>query len=65
MAFFGGVFGSQPVGREIVFRLARHLAEGGKRNDLTVNRLLDRINVYFLPNIDGDGFDQVGAFNYL
>ena len=59
VAFFGGVFGSQPVGREVVIRFARHLAEGGKRTDVTINRLLDRLNVYLLPNIDGEGFSQV------
>jgi hypothetical protein len=62
VAFFGGVYGSQPVGRELVLRLARHVAEGAKRNDVTVNRLLDRINIYFLPRIDSDGFEQVKDF---
>ena len=59
MAFFGGVYGSQPVGREMVMRLARHVAEGAKRNDVTISRLLDKLNIYFLPTIDRDGFEQV------
>jgi hypothetical protein len=59
VAFFGGVYGSQPVGREMVMRLARHVAEGTKRNDVTLNRLLDRLNIYFLPRVDGQGFEKV------
>jgi len=61
VAFFGGVYGSQPVGREMVMRLARHVAEGAKRNDVTISRLLDKLNIYFLPTIDRDGFEQVIA----
>ena len=59
VALFGGVYGSQPVGREMVMRLARHIAEGAKRNDVTVSKLLSKINIYFMPKVDGDGFEKV------
>ncbi len=57
VALFGGVYSSQPVGRELLLRLARHLAEGQKRGDGRVTSLLNRANVFILPAVDARGFE--------
>jgi len=62
----GGLYGSQPVGREVLVRLARHLGEGYKRGDNIVTMILKRADVYILPAVDMAGFDasKVGSCSY-
>ena len=43
------------------FTIARHLGEGYKRDDVSVLRLMDRVNVFILPMVDADGFDPSSA----
>ncbi len=57
LALFGGAYASQPAGRELLLRLARHLAEGVKRGDGEVAALLKRCRVFILPAVDAAGFD--------
>lgn len=61
VALFGSVYGSQPVGREILIRLARHLGEGYKRREPEIVDLFQRINLFILPMVDVDNFDLSGA----
>jgi len=51
------LYGSQPVGREVLIRLARHLGEGFKREDNIVTMILTRADIYILPAVDMGGFD--------
>jgi carboxypeptidase D len=57
VALFGGVFASQPLGRELLVRFARHLGEGHKRNNTDIMELFSRIYLYILPMVDADHFD--------
>ncbi|XP_058806975.1 LOW QUALITY PROTEIN: carboxypeptidase D-like [Phymastichus coffea] len=59
VALVGGLFASQPVGREILLRFARHLLKGDAE-DAAVRRLLDRLALHFLPGVDPH-FDKVEA----
>ena len=57
IALFGSIYGSQPLGREMLIRLARHLCEGYKQADSSIRRLLDSVNLYIFPMIDFEFFD--------
>lgn len=58
IALFGALYGSQPLGREMLIRLARHLSEGYKRSDdPSIRRLFDSVNLYIFPMIDFEFFD--------
>jgi hypothetical protein len=61
ICLFGGLYGSQPIGRELLIRLARHLAQGHKVKDSRVMNILEKINIYFIPMIDLDGFNRYNA----
>ena len=54
----GGLYGSQPVGREILVRFARHLGEGYKNGDNVVSLLLARADIYIMPGVDMDMFEK-------
>ena len=54
----GGLYGSQPIGRELLVRFARHLGEGYKNGDNIVTMLLTRADIYILPGVDMEGFTQ-------
>ncbi len=58
VAFFGGVYASQPAGREILLRFARHLLEGIRRGDSEVTTITDKVDIFVLPAVDQAGFDQ-------
>ena len=66
IALFGGVYGSQPVGRELLVRLARHLGEGHKQKNPHCRKLFEKANVFILPMIDVQGFsnDLEGTCTY-
>ena len=53
----GGLYGSQPIGRELLVRFARHLGEGFKNGDNIVTMLLTKADVYILPGVDMEGFE--------
>jgi len=57
----GGLYGSQPLGRELLLKLARHLAVGSKRFDNLATELLTRADVYILPAVDLEGFEKATA----
>eukprot|EP00092_Neocalanus_flemingeri_P022680 GFUD01024600.1.p1 GENE.GFUD01024600.1~~GFUD01024600.1.p1 ORF type:complete len:373 (+),score=151.42 GFUD01024600.1:107-1120(+) len=62
----GGLYGSQPVGREVLVRLARHMGEGYKKGDNIVTMILRMADIYILPAVDLAGFDSasVGTCSY-
>lgn len=57
IGLFGSVYGSQPLGRELLIRLARHLAKGYTEKDTSIVGLLASANIYIFPMIDYDLFD--------
>ena len=57
LALFGSVYGAQPVGRELLIRLARHLCHGYTNHDAKSRQLLDNANLYLFPMVDYDFFD--------
>ncbi|XP_063989160.1 carboxypeptidase D isoform X2 [Diachasmimorpha longicaudata] len=59
IALVGGVFASQPVGREIFLRLAYHLVKGDVIEDPPTVRLLDNAVFHIIPGLDNK-FDKVG-----
>jgi len=63
----GGLYGSQPIGREVLIRFARHLGEGYKINDNVVTMILKRADIYILPAVDMVEFDnsKVGTCSYV
>jgi len=54
----GGLYGSQPVGREVLLKLARHMGEGFKRGDNIVTMILRRADIFILPAVDMGGYDD-------
>ncbi|XP_064099960.1 carboxypeptidase D-like isoform X1 [Macrobrachium nipponense] len=56
IVIFGGLYGSQPVGRELVIRLARHLGEGWNRKDEQIQKLLKETQIILVPAVDIEGF---------
>lgn len=58
---FGGLYGSQPVGRELVIRLARHLGAGWTNKDRKIEKLLQETQIYLVPAVDTEGFDKAEA----
>ncbi|XP_076044068.1 carboxypeptidase D-like isoform X2 [Oratosquilla oratoria] len=53
----GGLYGSQPVGRELTLRLARHLAAGWMKDSKRIKDILENVIVYIAPAVDTQGFD--------
>ncbi|XP_013414480.1 carboxypeptidase D [Lingula anatina] len=55
---FGGLFGDEPVGGEIILRLARHMIEGYKRKDSALSNLLSKAHIHLVPSVDVDGLEE-------
>ena len=53
-----GIFASQPIGREILLRLARHILEASNLGLPLIKKILDRILFRFFPGIDPD-FEKI------
>ncbi|CAD6227310.1 GSCOCG00006098001-RA-CDS [Cotesia congregata] len=58
IALVGGLFASQPVGREIYRRLAHHLISGAVIGDPPILKLLDNAVIHVIPAVD-PGFERV------
>ncbi|KAG7204671.1 hypothetical protein KM043_005086 [Ampulex compressa] len=58
IALVGGLFASQPVGREVLLRLATHILMGNQIGNPPIKRVLDNAVLHFLPGID-PGFDDI------
>lgn len=54
----GGLFAGQPVGREIISRMATHLLTGDRIGDPPIKKLLDNTVLHLIPGLD-PSFDQV------
>ena len=52
----GGVYGTQPIGRELLIRLASYLCEGYKNGDNEITVMLTKAYIYILSGVDLEGF---------
>ncbi|KAK7026826.1 hypothetical protein SK128_005654 [Halocaridina rubra] len=55
---FGGLYGAQPVGRELILRLGRHLGAGWAKKDPKIKSLLETTSIYLVPAVDVQGFEK-------
>lgn len=62
IALVGGLFASQPAGREILLRLATHILMGNQIGNPPIQRILDDAVLHFIPGVD-PGFDNVEKSN--
>ncbi|XP_011871567.1 PREDICTED: carboxypeptidase D-like [Vollenhovia emeryi] len=62
IALVGGLFASQPAGREILLRLATHILMGNQIGHPPIQRLLDDATLHFVPGVD-PGFDDIEPSN--
>lgn len=58
IALVGGLYASQPVGREIFLRLANHLLMGEKIGNPPIQKFLDNAVLHIIPGLD-PAFDSV------
>ncbi|XP_070572081.1 carboxypeptidase D-like isoform X2 [Ptychodera flava] len=58
VGLIGGLYAEEPVGREVLMRVIRHLCEGYKRGDERVKKLLNSVSIHIIPSIDLDGFED-------
>ncbi|XP_053976263.1 carboxypeptidase D-like [Hylaeus volcanicus] len=58
IGLIGGLFASQPVGREILLRLATHILMGNQLGDPPIQRILNNTVLHFVPGVD-PGFDNI------
>ena len=58
IVLIGGIHGDQPIGREILIRLIRHLIDGHKQNDPRVVHLLRSMTLHIIPSVDDSGFQK-------
>ncbi|XP_011647483.1 carboxypeptidase D-like [Pogonomyrmex barbatus] len=52
IALVGGLFASQPAGREILLRLATHILMGNQIGNPPIQRLLNNSMLHFIPGVD-------------
>lgn len=52
IALIGGLYASQPVGRELLIRLARHLVTGYSRQNPSILSILSKAVIHIMPGID-------------
>ncbi|XP_033351181.1 carboxypeptidase D-like [Bombus vosnesenskii] len=58
IGLIGGLFASQPIGREMLLRLATHILKGNQIGDPPIERILKNSVLHFVPYID-PGFDNI------
>jgi hypothetical protein len=50
--FVGGMRASQPIGRELLLRLANHIMTGVTVRDFEMMSMLNKATLVFVPGID-------------
>lgn len=58
IALVGGLFASEPIGREILLRLATHVLKGNQIEDPPIKKILKNAVLHFIPGVDPK-FDKI------
>jgi carboxypeptidase D len=58
IALVGGLFASQPAGREILLRLATHILMGNQIGNSIIQQILRNAVLHFIPGVDPE-FDNL------
>lgn len=59
IALIGGLYASQPVGRELLIRLARHLFFGYERHNPSITDIMSKAVIHIIPGIDPSFHDSL------
>lgn len=59
IALIGGLYASQPVGRELLIRLARHLVVGYERQNPSIRDIMSKAVIHIMPGLDPSFHDSV------
>ncbi|ETN76194.1 hypothetical protein NECAME_11860 [Necator americanus] len=57
MKYVGNMHGNEPIGRELLIRLADYLCDSAINKDKEVLQLLNSTSIHILPSMNPDGFD--------
>lgn len=52
VVLIGGLYASQPIGRELLIRLARHLVVGYGRRNPSILSIMSKAVIHVMPGID-------------
>jgi len=56
--YVGNMHGNEPVGRELLLRLAEHLCDAFNAGDKEVVQLINSTSIHLLPTMNPDGFEK-------
>lgn len=59
IALIGGLYASQPIGRELLIRLARHLFVGYARQNPSITDIMSKAIIHIIPGIDPSFHDSL------
>ncbi|VDM56201.1 unnamed protein product [Angiostrongylus costaricensis] len=55
--YIGNIHGNEPLGRELLIRLADYLCDAANKKDKEVLQLLNSTSIHILPTMNPDGFN--------
>jgi len=59
IALIGGLYASQPIGRELLTRLASHMVVGYARQNPSITDIMSKAVIHIMPGIDPSFHDSV------
>ncbi|KJH46367.1 zinc carboxypeptidase [Dictyocaulus viviparus] len=58
MKYVGNIHGNEPLGRELLIRLADYLCDAAIKEDKEVLQLINSTSIHILPTMNPDGFNR-------